>query len=237
MSMRQIVCSVSFSLAMALGMSLGGGHRAQGDIITTSPLLPPTTAIDGTPAFVAQTSATYDTSQVGPVILLPPFYHWIFTKPQYFQNGPDQTVTFGSTLSGTALVNNTLIPFNLMGQVSVTTLNYPGTGNGIGTFAEVMNSMDLAGTVAGASVELRADPTQASTGSTTVTDLGGGMFQIHSFFDVFTDISLDSGQTWTPSTGPTLLTLQSVPEPSTWIMLLTAGVLVPSYARWNRRRA
>ena len=26
------------------------------------------------------------------------------------------------------------------------------------------------------------------------------------------------------------------PEPSTWIMLLTAGVMVPAYLRWGRRR-
>lgn len=28
-----------------------------------------------------------------------------------------------------------------------------------------------------------------------------------------------------------------IPEPSTWIMMLTAGVIVPAYARWGRRRA
>jgi hypothetical protein len=29
----------------------------------------------------------------------------------------------------------------------------------------------------------------------------------------------------------------SIPEPSTWIMLVTAALIVPAYARWGRRRA
>jgi len=29
----------------------------------------------------------------------------------------------------------------------------------------------------------------------------------------------------------------STPEPSTWIMFVTAGLMVPAYARWRRRRA
>jgi hypothetical protein len=28
-----------------------------------------------------------------------------------------------------------------------------------------------------------------------------------------------------------------VPEPSTWAMLVAAGVMVPGYARWRRRRS
>jgi hypothetical protein len=27
------------------------------------------------------------------------------------------------------------------------------------------------------------------------------------------------------------------PEPSTWVMYLTAGLMIPAYARWRRRRA
>ena len=29
----------------------------------------------------------------------------------------------------------------------------------------------------------------------------------------------------------------SLPEPSTWVMLLTAGMIVPAYKKWGRRRA
>lgn len=33
------------------------------------------------------------------------------------------------------------------------------------------------------------------------------------------------------------VTYAMTPEPSTWVMLITAGVLVPAYAGWRRRRA
>jgi hypothetical protein len=59
----------------------------------------------------------------------------------------------------------------------------------------------------------------------------------------------DGGSTGTPGSGPgpaqfeqqyaILLNQAGVttPEPSTWIMLLTAGMMVPAYVRWSRRRA
>ena len=41
-----------------------------------------------------------------------------------------------------------------------------------------------------------------SLGKTSITDLGGGLYKIDSFFDVFTELSIDGGATWTPSVGP-----------------------------------
>lgn len=54
--------------------------------------------------------------------------------------------------------------------------------------------------ISGGPLLIRESPTRASTGRTAVTDVGGGMYQIDSFFDVFTELSLDGGQTWYPST-------------------------------------
>jgi hypothetical protein len=53
---------------------------------------------------------------------------------------------------------------------------------------------------AGGCVLIRESPTKASTGKTAITDLGGGMFRVDSFFDVFTELSTDCGQTWHEST-------------------------------------
>jgi len=84
-------------------------------------------------------------------------------------------------------------------------------GSDTGTFNTQMTQLDISGLPGGA--EIRIDPNTPSTGQTTVTDNGGGMFRITSFFDIFTDISLDGGSTWTPATGPDHLTLQpSVPD-------------------------
>lgn len=71
---------------------------------------------------------------------------------------------------------------------------------------------------------IRESPTLASTGQTRLTDLGG-QFQIDSFFDVFTELSIDNGQTWAPSSSPLRMTLGPVnPTPThapTWGELKT----------------
>ncbi len=64
-------------------------------------------------------------------------------------------------------------------------------------FDTEMLQLDL---VAGAGVMVRESPTKASLGRTSITNLGGGTYRIDSFFDVFTELSLDGGQTWYPST-------------------------------------
>jgi PEP-CTERM motif len=64
---------------------------------------------------------------------------------------------------------------------------------------------------------LRESPTESSTGVTTLTSLGGGQYQIDSFFDIFTELSLDGGNTWTPA-------VAQVPEPSTFVLMTLAGL-------------
>jgi len=65
-----------------------------------------------------------------------------------------------------------------------------------------------------AGVMLRESPTRASTGKTTVqTPAGSTQFRIGSFFDVFTEVSLDGGQTWSPVVDPTHLELNPQPLP------------------------
>jgi hypothetical protein len=70
---------------------------------------------------------------------------------------------------------------------------------------------------------IRESPTLASLGTTTVTSIPASraLFQIDSFFDIFTELSVDGGQTWNPVTnGPTRVDLQaSTPEPGTWFLL------------------
>src|SRR5207244_12557307 len=49
-----------------------------------------------------------------------------------------------------------------------------------------------------AGVMIRESPTRASTGKTSIRQVPGGNM-IGSFFDVFPEISLDGGQSWTPA--------------------------------------
>lgn len=79
--------------------------------------------------------------------------------------------------------------------------------------------------------ELRESPTITSPGHVTVDPLPGGLFRIDSFFDIFTEISIDGGQTWVPGSGPMHLT--SIPEPSS-LILATLGLI--GFATWVNRR-
>jgi len=80
-------------------------------------------------------------------------------------------------------------------------------------------------------VQIRLDPGLQSSGTTTVTDTGKD-FKIDSFFDVFTDISIDGGQTWVPTT-PQRGTLNSTPEPSSAVAILACASV---FALRRRRR-
>lgn len=51
-------------------------------------------------------------------------------------------------------------------------------------------------------IQLRESPSKASLGKVTfVNESVPGEYRIHSFFDIFTELSYDGGQTWTPDAG------------------------------------
>ncbi|MCB8932449.1 MAG: PEP-CTERM sorting domain-containing protein [Fimbriimonadaceae bacterium] len=84
-------------------------------------------------------------------------------------------------------------------------------------------------------VQIRENPVVPSFGNTTITPLGGGQFQVDSFFDVFFEVSLDGGQSWTPGDRPAHMVLNPapVPEPATFAL---AGAALASALRRRRRR-
>ena len=66
-----------------------------------------------------------------------------------------------------------------------------------------------------------------------VTDLGGGLYHIDSFFDVFTELSVDSGPFEAQLNGSVRMELNpNSPEPAT-MMLLAAGL--PMLIKRRRR--
>jgi hypothetical protein len=112
-----------------------------------------------------------------------------------------------------------------------------GPSNPIGTFDTEMLQMNLVGP----GVMIRESPTRASTGKTSIADIGGGMYHIDSFFDVFTELSLDGGATWMPNTannhfradgtGSTRVFLGGVPEPSSVVLAALALIGVTGIGR------
>lgn len=71
---------------------------------------------------------------------------------------------------------------------------------------------------------VRESPTMASFGGFSRTPSGGG-WQVDSFFDVFTELSLDGGQSWVPSSqGATHF--GGTPEPCTLLVLGAGAALL-----------
>lgn len=98
------------------------------------------------------------------------------------------------------------------------------TSTGPGTFDTEMLSMNLQGGTMPPGVMVRESPTRQSLGQTHIAPIGGGMYRIDSFFDVFTELSLDGGQTWMPSEGaPTRV--QLTPAPGAVALLGLGGLL------------
>ena len=160
----------------------------------------------------------------------------------------DEIETFGSnldaqldahTLSGGPVYNGPVHGSGPFG--SVETIVFGKIGNVTGSFDTEMLSLNLQGTVPGlGTFMIRESPTLQSTGHVTIAALPGGMFQIDSFFDVFTELSTDGGATWMPGTqvrgGPAYaghVTLEGVPEPTSMGLL---GVGLISAMGFVRRR-
>ncbi len=94
----------------------------------------------------------------------------------------------------------TFSPGSAPANVSVRVQSSTDNGN-TRYFDTEMLQLNVSGGTLPSGMMIRESPTRASLGClserTTAAD-----YRISSFFDVFTEISLDGGQTWTPSIGP-----------------------------------
>ena len=118
---------------------------------------------------------------------------------------------------------------------------YDALGNlrDTGVFDTEMLQLDLQGTVnvpglGTHTFMIRESPTLPSRGKTTISGPAGGPYHIDSFFDVFTEISIDGGP-YIPSTGSNRMEL--VPEPSSIVMASLGALGLLGYAIRRRRTA
>lgn len=185
------------------------------DIVSTSPSLPPANG-----AYVANIDACYLLLPAVVTACLQNGSVGDFLSPMSTFPSSNQITTFGATLTADLTVGgNSMGPVKFPGTVVVEIFGR-GSDTQTGSFNTQMLNFDLSGNIFGNPVLLRQDPTMPSTGMTDVSPIpaAGPLYNIHSFFDVFTDLSIDGGQTWTPVTnGPTSVTL--TPEPGMWFAL------------------
>ena len=221
--------------AAALVAGLFGTSPAAATVLCDSPDLPPGCGEYRTAEDVHAAFANPDPTVIEAI--MSDISHSRFLNPVITPLGPDELEEFDSTLMGMIQITPLGgsppfdVPFILDGSVSVLTTGK--TGNTTGTFDTEIIAMSLTGIVGPFSVEIRESPSLPSPGQTTITDLGGGLYQIDSFFDVFTEISIDGGAFVPQTSGPTRVTL--VPEPST-LTLAALGLLGLLGWRWRRRR-
>jgi len=178
-------------------------------VVTPDPGLPPT---DGIYRTAADIHAEY-VGQDGLHIILQDVRHRPFADPQpiVVDMGADEMEQFDSSLTATALITapqyglqDVEVPVQLGGVVTTVVFG-KNEDHPMGTFATEIVSMSLAGEVAIPGlgmlpVEIRTSENRPSTGETSITDLGGGLYHIDSFFDVFTELSVDGGGSFIPAT-------------------------------------
>jgi hypothetical protein len=225
MKRRLLGATVRFSLAAIILTAASAAHAS--GVITNSPNFPTSGSYPGgsTHLFYTLGGHSLDGSQVS----LTPIPGTVVSTPA----GANEIEQFSATFSEMVSEDGApAFPFSGIETAAVTIFGYsPGT---VGTFNMEMTQLDLPPTP---DVIGRESPTLSSVGQMTITPIGGGMFHIDSFFDVFTEISIDGGATWVPDVnGPIHVQLTQVPEPSS-VMLFAIGLVGLMGCALRRRRA
>ena len=126
--------------------------------------------------------------------------------------GTSQTESFGSQVTGMISMDGgaSFHPFSAPANVSVQVNSRSDLDNGSTRFFDTeMLQLDISGGSLPGGIMVRESPSKASLGRTSVRTDGSG-YQISSFFDIFTEVSLDGGATWSPSvTAPGTMGLQT----------------------------
>ena len=148
--------------------------------------------------------------------------------------GDSLTEHFESTVRGRVMIPAFSLnsPFFAPADVRVM-LTLSGQNGNTRTFDTEMLQLDISGGTLPVGTIIRESPTLASLGQTMITDIGSGLFEISSFFDIFTELSLDGGQTFVPAERSAHVEL--VPEPGT-LALLCAGLALLGFGRGRARK-
>lgn len=195
---------VSFCCAIPL---LIASEAASAAVITNSPSLP-APGVYATPAGQADCFPAEDGCLVGLEFI--PLPGGPITRT--FDAAGDH-IAFNAELSGTVtdLMLNPIGPFDFSGSAAEI-VSGRASDTATGTFSSQLLSLSVAGVFNEMDLVIQLDPGRASTGQTSITNVGGGNFQISSFFDVFFEVQIDQGPFATSNTAAAF-DLVPVPEP------------------------
>jgi hypothetical protein len=149
--------------------------------------------------------------------------------------GPGATSanTFSATLDGMLSTDGgaTFNPLSTGGNISVSIRDVLDQGSGR-QFASEMLAMTLSGGSLPSGYMIRESPIHASLGTATDAALVSGNHRISSFFDVYTELSTDGGQSWLPALGESAefwLTAPAIEYSWTAVQ----GGMFSTFANWN----
>ncbi|MHC4478041.1 MAG: hypothetical protein ACYTEL_20580 [Planctomycetota bacterium] len=175
------------------------GHilmEVPGPVLTGDPGLPPTEGVYRSPSPIF---GQYELGTVQIVLREVRQRPLADPPPVVTTVGPDELQNFEVMAVGTAVVTGASfsgepVPVELWGPVQ--TIARGKADQTTGVFDTEIISMNLRGEIPGmGSVWLQESPTLASLGQVSITDVGGGVLSVDSFFDVHTELSVD-GETW-----------------------------------------
>jgi hypothetical protein len=147
--------------------------------------------------------------------------------------GLSETHTFDVMVSAEMSLDNGLnwLPFAAPATETINSFHSSDAG-GLSYFNEEIYSLDIRGNTPYGPMMIRESPTMPSLGQATIEPDSGG-YQISSFFDVFTELSLDGGQTWAPATTG-YVHIELVPEPSAFFALFAGIAGLAGFRRFRR---
>lgn len=177
------------------------------------------------------------------ISLSPPDCGGPCVDPRTLAQGEMQTETFASAVrfhitvmdpTMAVLFTTPEMSFNgIEAKTKITRLDSDGPGCRSCLFSNELLELTLDGMIDDMDFTLRLDLTRPSTGNTTITPLDGGLFRIDSFFDVFTELSINGGVGQPCIECGRMVLVGVTPEPSAVGLL---GVGLPLLAVFTRRR-
>lgn len=140
-------------------------------------------------------------------------------------------IPFTCTMTANYSNGGPAIAFSTVANLTVKVTYASTTGTARSYDAEILQ-FDAAKDSAAVKITLRESPTLFSGGSIIVTPSGSGTFYMSSFFDLYTELSVDYGANWTVSTSPygrlnlTDGTTTSIPTLGEWGLISLSVLMI-----------